>query len=61
VKVVFKNNLKNWQKCKYRFYLSIFNNKTYLYKKTEYLLAGFFYESLPSEDVNPFFKEMLKR
>ena len=32
-----------------------------IYIKTEYLLADFFYESLPSEEDDSIFKEMLKR
>lgn len=56
-----KINLKNGQRCKYNFYLSIIDNNRYLYNKTEYLLADFFYETLPSDDAYPIFKEMLKR
>ena len=55
-----KINIKNGQRCKYNFYLSIIDNNRYLYKKTEYLLADFFYEGLPSDDAYPIFKEMLK-
>ena len=56
-----KINIKNGQRCKYNFYLSIIDNNRYLYEKTEYLFADFLYEGLSSDDAYPIFKEMLKR
>lgn len=56
-----KINLKNYQRCKYNFYLSIIDNNRYLYNKTDYLLADFFYDTLPSDDAYPIFEEMFKR
>ena len=45
--------------CKYRFYLYIIDNNKYLYNKTDYLFADFFFGS--SDDTFPVFKEMIKR
>jgi CDP-glycerol glycerophosphotransferase (TagB/SpsB family) len=45
--------------CKYHFYLYIIDNNKFLYNKTDYLFADFFYGS--SDDTFPVFQEMIKR
>ena len=56
-----KRVIKNGQRCKYNFYLSIIDNNRYLYNKTDYLFADFLYKKLSADDAYPIFKEMLKR
>ena len=56
-----KRVIKESQRCKYNFYLSIIDNNRYLYNKTDYLFADFLDKELSSDDAYPIFKEMIKR
>ena len=56
-----KRVIKEGQRCKYNFYLSIIDNNRYLYNKTDYLLADFIDKELSADDAYPVFKEMIKR
>ena len=56
-----KKVIKESQRCKYNFYLSIIDNNRYLYNKTDYLLSDFLYKELSADDAYPIFKEMIKR
>ena len=56
-----KRVIKEGQRCKYNFYLSIIDNNRYIYNKTDYLLADFLYKKLSADDAYPIFKEMLKK
>jgi hypothetical protein len=51
---------KEFQKCKYKFYLSIIDENRNIYNKTDYLFGDFFYSKLSSDDTYPIFEEMLK-
>ena len=46
--------------CKYRFYLNIIDNNKELYKKTDFLLADFFFAGTSSDDAYPIFEEMIR-
>jgi hypothetical protein len=46
-----KKVIKEGQRCKYNFYLSIIDNNRYLYNKTDYLLADFLTEQLSADDA----------
>ena len=52
---------KEFQTCKYYFYLTIIENNKYIYSKTDYLLSDFFDENIESSDAFPIFQEMIKR
>ena len=47
--------------CKYYFYLTIIDNNSHLYKKTDYLLSDFFYLNIESCEAFPIFQEMIKK
>jgi hypothetical protein len=46
-----KRVIKEGQRCKYNFYLSIIDNNRYIYNKTDYLLADFLYKKLSADDA----------
>ena len=50
---------KIYQRCKYKFYLTIIDNNRYLYDKTDYLLADFILKNIEPIDGYPIFKEMI--
>ena len=56
--IVFDN--KNFQSCKYYFYLTIIDNNRNLYEKNHYLLSDFFQENIESIDAFHIFLEMIK-
>ena len=49
----------NFQLCKYNYYLSIIDNYSNLYKKTEYLLADFVLSFFNDDDILPIFRRMI--
>ena len=51
---------RNFQSCKYYFYLSIIDNNRNLYEKNHYLLSDFFKENIESADAYNIFLEMIK-
>ena len=50
-----------FQKCKYKFYLTIIDKNRAIYKKTDYLLADFIVKNIEPIDGYPIFKEMIKQ
>ena len=52
---------KNFDDCKYYFYLSIINNNKNLYTKSNYLLADFLYANRAPGDAYFIFREMIKQ
>ena len=53
--------LKINQDCKYFFYLTIIDQNRYLYNKTHYLLADFFFSYKSSDHAYPIFKELIRQ
>jgi hypothetical protein len=52
---------KNFDICKYYFYLSIIDDNQYLYKKTYYLFADFLLPNRAPGDAYFVFREMVKK
>ena len=52
---------KEFQSCKYYFYLTNIDKNRYLYPKTHYLLSDFFDENIESSEAFPLFQEMIKK
>ena len=53
------NSKKNYQKCKYYFYLRIIDLNKNLYNKTDFLFIDFIFSEFSSDDAYPVFKKML--
>ena len=49
------------QTCKYFFYLTIIDQNRYLYNKTHFLLADFFFSYKSSDHAYPIFKELVRQ
>lgn len=59
IKLISYNN-KEFQSCKYLFYLSIIDKNKNLYPKTHYLFSDFFDDSIEPSDALPIFREITK-